>query len=318
MRRKFIGLVIAAATAFALVVGTAGPEASAAPASFCGRNPTHWKCATPAPTILPTATPVVTPAPTATPVPTVAPTPAPTVAPTPTPTPVLTAAPTPTPTPAPSYVFADEFSGTSLGSVWGTASHWTGLSEAVADRSMLSVHDGMLDIKAERVNGTWHAGELDTWGRWERTYGYFEARMKFNSGKGLWPAFWLANDWTGDKSELDINETLANPYSGSNGDNSGCYYATVHLADGSSPDGSHRYCAGVDLANVWHTYGMDWRADHIGFYIDGKLWYTYTGSVPTATMPVIFNLAVGGWAGASDSTTPSPSHLYVDWVRVSP
>jgi beta-glucanase (GH16 family) len=210
----------------------------------------------------------------------------------------------------------DEFDGSSLKAAWGNTSHWTDLSEAVADRSMLSVGNGLLAIKAQRINGTWHAGELDTWSRFEQRFGFFEARMKFTGGKGLWPAFWLANDWTGDRSELDINETLANPFSGSCGDNSGGYYATVHLADGSTPDGSRRFCSGSDMAGEWHTYGMDWRSDHVTFFVDGVAWYTYRGTVPTSDMPLIFNLAVGGWAGASNSTTPSPSYLYVDWVRV--
>jgi beta-glucanase (GH16 family) len=200
--------------------------------------------------------------------------------------------------------------------VWGSASHWTGLSDAVADRSMLSEGGGLLTIKAQRINGTWHAGELDTWGRFEQRYGYFEARMKFTAGKGLWPAFWLSNDWTGDRSELDVNETLANPYGGTCGDNASAYYATVHLSDGSAPDGSHRYCSGSTLANEWHTYGMDWRSDHVTFFVDGNAWYTYRGTTPSVDMPVIFNLAVGGWAGSPDSSTPSSSYLYVDWVRV--
>ncbi len=294
-----------ASTALSVVVYGATPAPTATP----GGTPA------PAPTATLGATPV--PAPTAT----AAPNPTATVVPTAQPTPTVTTAPTvaPTATPAPTsvtYTFDDEFDGTSLGAVWGTSSHWTGLSEAVADRSMLSVANGVLQIKAERINGTWHAGELDTWSRYMPTYGYFEARVKFTSGKGLWPAFWLAHDWTGDKSELDINETLANPYVAGNCNTSAGYYATVHLSDGSAPAGSHCELPGGDLANAWHVYGMDWRADHITFYVDGVAWYTYRGTIPTASMAVVFNLAVGGWAGASDSTTPSPSYVWVDWVRV--
>jgi hypothetical protein len=228
-----------------------------------------------------------------------------------------TVGPTPTPSASTTYTLDDEFDGSGLAPVWGTSGHWSGLSEATIDRRHTTVANGVMTITATRTSpNVWVSDTVDTFGRFGQTYGYFEARLKFTSGKGLWPAFWLAHDWTGDKSELDINETLANAYTGACGDNSGAYYATVHLADGSAPQGSHRYCPGYDLANAWHTYGMDWRSDHIGFYVDGKLWYTYTGTIPTTPMAVIFNLAVGGWAGASDSTTPSPSVLQVDWLRV--
>lgn len=236
-----------------------------------------------------------------------------------------TAAPTPAPTvptSSPAYTFDDEFDGASLGSVWGTSAHWTDLSEAVASRSQSSVANGVLTIAATRTSSGWKSDLVDTWGRWSQKYGYFEARMKFTAGYGMWPAFWLAEDWTsGHTNELDINETLANPVGGTRGDTSQRYYATVHYdsaATGKWSSGSYAYNAPQDLAGAWHTYAMDWRPDHITFYIDGVAWKTFTDAahIPSVPMPVIFNLAMGGWAGATTSSTPSPSYLQVDWVRV--
>lgn len=240
--------------------------------------------------------------------------------PKPKPTATATLAPTLTPQPMPSpsggYVFDDEFNGTSLDPGWNTVKNWY-IGSTVQDASMVSVANGYLTIKATQISGAWHGASISSAPSWSQMYGYFEARMRFNSGKGLWPAFWLAPIVSGDYREIDINETLANPYDGTCGNNSGAYFATVHLQDGSTPDGSHRYCAPGDLAGVWHVYAADWRSDHIAFLIDGVEWYRFSGPVSTS-LQIVLNLAVGGWAGAPDSTTPDPSFLDVDWVHVSP
>lgn len=305
-----------------LVATTAALLLTSLPNTVDGRRYPHGT-RTPQPQPTPTLTATLAPTPTPTVPPTTAPTVSPTLVPTATPTLVPTPPATPIVTLAPPsqpiFIFADEFNGTSLGSVWGTSAHWTGLSEATTSRSHSTVANGYLTITATRIApNVWVSDTVDTFSRFSQTYSYFEARIRYNSGRGLWPAWWLAHDWIGDKSELDVNEALANPFTGTCGDNSSAYYVTLHDAGGASPSGSHRYCAGTDLAGAWHTYGMDWRSDHTSFYIDDQLWYTYSGSVTSSSLVLIFNLAVGGWAGSSDSTTPSPSTLDVDWVHVSP
>jgi beta-glucanase (GH16 family) len=51
-----------------------------------------------------------------------------------------------------------------------------------------------LRIIGERrnMNGfNYTSGLITTKDRWSQTFGYFEMRARFPTGKGLWPAFWL-------------------------------------------------------------------------------------------------------------------------------
>ena len=46
-----------------------------------------------------------------------------------------------------------------------------------------------VDLRA-RVAG-YTSGMLSQRGRFSQQYGYFEARMRWTRGTGIWPAFWL-------------------------------------------------------------------------------------------------------------------------------
>ncbi len=81
----------------------------------------------------------------------------------------------------------------------------------------------------------------------------------------------------------------------------------------------------------WHTYGMIWSNGTVGFYVDDPTqpYVTYTTSsiqgINGAVWPfdagqsnfIILNLAIGGdWPGAPDGSTPFPSEMLIDYVRV--
>lgn len=84
-------------------------------------------------------------------------------------------------------------------------------------------------------------------------------------------------------------------------------------------------------AAAWHTYGMIWSRGSVAYYIDDPThpYATYTtsslSSLSGAVWPfdagqsnfILLNLAVGGsWPGSPDGTTPFPSELLIDYVRV--
>jgi beta-glucanase (GH16 family) len=79
-------------------------------------------------------------------------------------------------------------------------------------------------------------------------------------------------------------------------------------------------------ATDWHTYGMIWSKGQIQFYIDdpANVYGTYTPSTQTGTWPfdsgpqfIIMNQAVGGsWPGNPDSSTPFPSTMQIQYVRI--
>lgn len=289
---------------------------------------TPSSAATPAATTAPTASPLPatpappTPSPTPLP-PTPAPTPVPTVVPTP-PPPSPTANPTPAPVAQTTFTFRDEFDGTG----WSTGRWQTPAGEPFADETVAwrgeqaTVSGGLLRLRATRVGtNQWVSGCLDTVGRFQQRYGWFEARIKVPTGHGLWPAFWAISrngDGSFGPSEIDMMEILANPEgtvnNGNVGDDISRLHQVVHHPAGMKWHGWD----GVDLSAGFHVYGVEWRPDYIDFYLDGVRTHRYTGPMPVGEMVVVLNLAVGGWPGPSTSATPDNAEMLVDWVRVRP
>src|SRR5438477_331661 len=63
----------------------------------------------------------------------------------------------------------------------------------------------------------------------------------------------------------------------------------------------------IDSSTAFHTYGFEWDANEVHWYIDGVLTQTQINRV-NMPMYTLINLAVGGyWPGNPDSTTPFPA-----------
>jgi beta-glucanase (GH16 family) len=227
-------------------------------------------------------------------------------------------------------IWSDEFDGTGLSGAWTKSKFWwdgdgyNGADHVYRDNA-LSVSNGALSLTLRRDNATsWQgdpvqyvSGLVQTGGILGRTapgfsyqYGYAEARIRMPKGQGIWPAFWtLPASYDDGAGELDIVE-----YIGSEERN---VYSFVHTR-GRNSGGS--WTAPVDLSQDWHTYGMDWQPDHLGFYVDGVLrrMITDPALIPHEPEYLILNLQTGGdWAGFPDGTTPLPATMLVDYVRVS-
>jgi beta-glucanase (GH16 family) len=227
--------------------------------------------------------------------------------------------PTPEPTAA-VYTFRDEFSGKTLKDVWGR--HWDGFGTTIFSRSQVTVGNGVLTIKARRSGAKYVGGLIDTVGTWTQKYGFFSARMKIVEGNGLWPAFWLAQPQNAkrEQAEIDVMEVCANNVGVRDGNDVTLLHHYVHKIDG-----SHAFALGYRTANLageWHTYAVDWRADHVTFYFDGVETTTFTFASDTDVsdmkMAIVLDLAVGGrFCGPTDATTPAVATIQVDWVRAS-
>jgi beta-glucanase (GH16 family) len=226
--------------------------------------------------------------------------------------------PIPSPTTPPEYTFRDEFNGTTLKSVWGR--HWPGFGSTIWLDSQVSVGDGVLTIKARQSGSNWVSGFIDTVGTFTQKYGVFSARIKFDQGNGLWPAFWLAQpqNKAREEAEIDVMEVCAYEAGLHDGSDVTLLHHYVHKADG-----SHAFALGYrtdDLSGAWHVYGVEWRPDHITFFLDGVETATFTSStdVSAIKMALVFDLAVGGrFCSADDPSAPKSGTLQVDWVRVS-
>lgn len=145
-----------------------------------------------------------------------------------------------------------------------------------------------------------------------QTYGWWEMRAKFPAGKGLWPAFWLL---PADKSwppEIDVMEILGHDV------------RTLHMTFHRKPAAPGRMVstskswAGPDFTRDFHTFALEWKAGELIWHVDGVERARYAGAdVPAVPMYCIANLAVGGdWPGLPDASTPFPSTMEIDYVRV--
>ncbi|MCO8270685.1 discoidin domain-containing protein [Actinoplanes sp. TRM 88003] len=169
------------------------------------------------------------------------------------------------------------------------------------------------------------SARMNTGGKFSTQYGRFEARIKVPKGNGLWPAFWMMGDdflsgrpWPYN-GEIDIMEVL--------GRNTNETYTTLHAPAYNGAGGyGQKSAAGVDLSQDFHVYAAEWDSKGIRFFLDSRLVFTAgKETVENTRGPWIFdhkfylilNLAVGGdFPGPIDATTPFPSRMLVDYVRV--
>ncbi len=80
---------------------------------------------------------------------------------------------------------------------------------------------------------------------------------------------------------------------------------------------------GFDASAAFHTYGFEYRATYIKWYVDGVLVHTENGSrgpLPSHTMKLMVNMwpgiGVDGWLGPF--TYSGPLSYQVDWLKYTP
>lgn len=233
--------------------------------------------------------------------------------------------------------FHDDFDGTTL-----DAKHWTPWWNGLIPNQLQSytkdndvVSGGVLRITAEKRDAhmrddptlpirSYASGYIHTYDKFEQRYGYFEARMKLPTARGLWPAFWMMPDrgasagnegQRGSTSapgmEIDIMEQLAEW-------GPGRYNIATHW-DGYGADHKHWGNSSTYFgrtADDWHTWGALWEPGKITWYCDGikkAEWENErVGSLP---MYMILNVQIGGWATSNVDTAHLPDTLQVAYVR---
>ncbi|MGU3464917.1 Hint domain-containing protein [Methylobacterium sp. C33D] len=185
-----------------------------------------------------------------------------------------------------------------------------------------SVQNGVLTItaappgtSASGYPGSWQSGLISTQGNFSQTYGYFEIRADFSDNPDAWDAFWLLPNQQSAQSssanghqELDVVEHYGNNDRG--------VYSTIHTTDpqpaGTTWQQTRQVYSEMPNPTGYHTYGMNWQADRISFYVDGQL----VGSQATPSdlhspMYLLANLAV-----QSTATTGTRFSSSIDYIRV--
>lgn len=240
--------------------------------------------------------------------------------------------------PSSSYklVFADEFTGTTLDMYkWNYNYSWGNQHNhsAYMSPSQVIVGNNVLNLQAinQRNPGAtdfWHnefgwqtvnytSGAINSSGKFNFTYGYFEASIKQPSSLGSWPAFWMLK--SGWPPEIDIMEFVHTNNSGS-GNTRYRTIANYHYTNNSGANASYykEHWQGADLTAGYHTYGLEWTASTMRFYLDGSVIHTINDAnaiADASAMYLILNHAVGGWAGTPTASN-YPSDMLVDYVKV--
>ncbi|MBK8806024.1 MAG: glycoside hydrolase family 16 protein [Bacteroidales bacterium] len=239
-------------------------------------------------------------------------------------------------------VWSDEFDGTEVdASKWTFQTGngcpnlcgWGKLENYTSGTNNTTVANGILTmtVKKEASGGSeFSSAKLVTLGKYSRTYGRFEARMRMPKGVGMWPAFWMlsAVKQLAYDGEIDIMEYR--------GDQPRINHGTLHYGQ-PWPDNRYdgtNYTHTADLDQDFHIYAVEWTADDIKWYFDNTLFKTETRD-PNSLNPlnnntsnlwpwtsdfyIILNLAVGGgFCGnptAAQITLTKPT-FEIDYVRV--
>lgn len=224
-------------------------------------------------------------------------------------------------------VWSDEFNGNSLDTnTWnyeiGTGSWGWGNNEQqyYTDRN-IKVSNGTMKITAKREGYggmKYTSSRITTKNKKNFKYGKIEARIKMPKFKGVWPAFWMlgANQdsvgWP-KCGEIDIMEAI-------NDEN--LVYGTLHwFNDPGNNNADSGSSVAVANRTEYHVYGVEWTADKLRWYVDGKVYRTMDVSNDSFSEVrkeyfVIFNMAIGGqWPGYDIDETAFPATMEVDWVR---
>ena len=168
------------------------------------------------------------------------------------------------------------------------------------------------------------SASINTRGKKDFLFGRIEVRAQIPSALGSWPAIWMLGTnrselgWP-DCGEIDIMEHV--------GYDPDFIHANIHT-------GAYNHSIGTNKGNLieikdpwadFHIYAVEWFEDHMDFFLDDSLYFTFEndGAGNHDTWPfdkphyLLLNLAYGGmWGGNMGvDTTLLPLEYKIDYVR---
>ena len=245
--------------------------------------------------------------------------------------------------------WADEFAGSSLdlsnwniqtgdGTEYGIPG-WGNNELQTYQAANIEVAGGNLIItaRAEAVEGhAYTSARINTNGKMDVRYGRIEARIHVPGGQGLWSAFWMLptdspyGGWAAG-GEIDIMEVFRRtpaPFT----------QGVIHygMAWPLNLYNATSY-SGVDPADGFHVYALEWDEDELRWFVDGvhfktvnngTYWAYYRDAETKAYQPgppsapfdqpfhLLLNVAVGGNLPGDPVPSAFPGEMLVDYVRV--
>ncbi len=212
-------------------------------------------------------------------------------------------------------VWSDEFEGSSLNS-----NSWThevncdggGNQEKqcyTEDPSNSFVSDGTLKLvalpAAEGAILPYTSARIVSENKVNFKYGRFEVRAKMPFGQGSFPAFWMmpSDDVYGgwpNSGEIDIVETVNLKTVNEEGVVENHAYGTLHygpnLEEHAHSGAAYSLPGGVNPADDFHVYAIEWQEGQIRWYVDNYLYATQSASeLKTKPDGEVLGLNHRGW-----------------------
>jgi beta-glucanase (GH16 family) len=189
------------------------------------------------------------------------------------------------------------------------------------------VEDGKLLITAKEESfegSSYTSARILTRGKFQNTFGRYEARIQLPWGPGIWPAFWLLGD--------DSNGTVIWPQIGEidimeyRGQEPAVIHGSVHGPGYSAGNAVTRRYQLTDgrFDTGFYLFAIEWSPNSIKFFVDDVMYNEITPDDVNGdwvfndnSFYIILNVAVGGtFVGPPSSQTSFPQTMYVDYVRV--
>jgi len=182
-------------------------------------------------------------------------------------------------------------------------------------------------------DGEIHCPIIDTRGKFERTYGWYLARMKMHRHAGLHSCFWVQTPTfakvpgspSQSGTEMDIMEWFGpnrrSGWAGMNvyfrGDKGSVRSPSIpqfHLMGG-PVDGDPKSPL-ADMSQDFHIYAMNWTPKACVFYCDGIEIMRETKAVSKVPEYIVLSLLCSNWERPKLDVAKLPDTLQVDYVRV--
>lgn len=183
---------------------------------------------------------------------------------------------------------------------------------AMSPRTMISAHDGVMDVKMDGVYAS--AGSFgDPTGAYNNVGGRFSIRMKTLGGYNNGPAFmiWPSSEvWY--EGELDFPESV----SGRGGTQG--FQDSPWIHHHKMVQGQEAQAQDVNLLvswRDWHVYTLEWyppgkgatpTTGNVRYLVDGVEVYNTTTDVPKTAHRFCFQ--IGDWG--------APGNIYIDWYTI--
>lgn len=225
-------------------------------------------------------------------------------------------------------VFFDEFETAGLDTARWRHRYREGHSYGAGIASHSSVYqpgDGLLHLVTRYEDGQFLTGMVRSVPQFQ--YGYFEARIRFQTLQGHHGAFWLQSETYGQivgdpgrsGAEIDIIEFFGNGRIATDAKQN--VYFDPYISGQEQPGAEHDLFYrdthnGVELSEDFHVFGLLWTPNEYVFFIDGvETWRTSVGMSHVQEY-IVLSLTTSAWENDRLDTALLPDEMVVDYVRV--